>query len=420
MTRALPASRVPWTGHQRLLDNIQLTFTDNLKRAFPFLLLSAYGMFLCSYFFFDEYSEPYRFFARGVFFIGIFAFAQGLRTTWRLPLFQIIVAYMLYLLLSAFWSDTMDWFRLGQKFVISIYLLNFIAITCFLVHWNPGLYERMLQLCVIIAAGAAITSILVFYREHAFPGTRLEGIGSLTNVNIFANIYGIFALLSMGFALRAGTLAGKALFFTPVVLFICFAWFGQSRTAFVSMIMALSVMAALTLPLKRLLYGTLPLLAILAAVLTLIFPDVLEQAFLRGKGLRPMIWAQTWEEIQAAPIFGHGLTAKISVTSGQGVFETVHNAYLQVLWQGGVIGLCLFLLLLGVAFRYAWSWGSQQQDYTIFCMLLFTASTMMTGVDTLIARPRDQWLLFWLPLAMLLSYRSMAPRSPASLPAQAA
>jgi hypothetical protein len=27
-------------------------------------------------------------------------------------------------------------------------------------------------------------------------------------------------------------------------------------------------------------------------------------------------------------------------------------------------------------------------------------------VDTLIERPRDQWMLFWFPLALLISYQS--------------
>ena len=34
----------------------------------------------------------------------------------------------------------------------------------------------------------------------------------------------------------------------------------------------------------------------------------------------------------------------------------------------------------------------------------------MTGVDTLIDRPRDQWMLFWFPLALLLAHQ--APGSP--------
>ena len=78
------------------------------------------------------------------------------------------------------------------------------------------------------------TSLLVFYRVNPFPDTRLTGIGSLTNTNEFANVYGIFALLAMGFALQTRKLVCKAPFLLAIVVFVCFVWFGQSRTAFFS------------------------------------------------------------------------------------------------------------------------------------------------------------------------------------------
>jgi hypothetical protein len=53
--------------------------------------------------------------------------------------------------------------------------------------------------------------------------------------------------------------------------------------------------------------------------------------------------------------------------------------------------------------------GRQRGDYSIFCVLVFAACALMTGVDSLIERPRDQWMLFWFPLALILSYQSGAP-----------
>jgi O-antigen ligase len=384
-----------------------LTFSDTAKQAFSFLLLAAYGIFMCSYFIFDDFSDPYRVFARAVFPLGLFVFAAGLRDLWRHPIFQTIVAYLLYLLLSAFWSDPLDWFHLGQKLVISIYLLSFIAITHYLVQWNRGLFERMLQLGILVAAVAAITSIVVFYRVHDFPSDRLEGIGSQTNINHFVNVYGVFAILAMGFALRTQALAHKILLFGAIGVFLSIAWFGQSRTALASMLFALLAIKALTIKDNRGWY--LMILPLLVGALVLLFPGTVEQALLRGLGLRPMIWSQAWDQALTAPVAGHGLITQISISAGRNQFETLHNAYLQVFWQGGIIGLGLFLGLLAVAFRYAWNWGQQQRDFTAFCLLLFACCTMITGVDTLIARPRDQWMLFWFPLSLLLSYLCMVP-----------
>jgi len=62
-------------------------------------------------------------------------------------------------------------------------------------------------------------------------------------------------------------------------------------------------------------------------------------------------------------------------------------------------------------FRSAWLWARQGGDYTVFCLLVFAACIMMTGVDTLIDRPRDQWMLFWFPIALLLAYQGSAGRA---------
>lgn len=398
------------TGPICLLDTIALTFTDNLKRVFPFLLLFAYGIFMCGYFIFQDYSDHYRFFARYVFPLGLFVLAPGLKGLWQQPLFQILLAYLGYLLLSALWSDPLDWYRLGQKFTISVYLLSFIAITRYLVQWNPDLYQRLLQLCAVVAGVAALTSLILFYQAHSFPGERLEGTGSLTNINEFSNVYGIFALLAMGFALQTRRVAHKILFLAAIGVFLSVAWFGQSRTAFVSMIITLLALTILTLPEKKGWYTAL--LAVLVGTLVLLFPDPVEQALLRGQGLRPQIWAGIWEQAWSAPIAGHGLIAEVSVKAGSLAFATAHNAYLQAFWHGGIIGLSLFLLLLGCAALKAWSWGRQRQEFSVFCMLVFTACAMMTGVDTLIERPRDQWMLFWFPLALLFSYPGMTRSRP--------
>lgn len=76
-----------------------MTFPDQLKRNFPYLLLAAYGVFMCGYFFLDDYASHYRLFSMFLFFLGIFAFVGGLRDSWKHPAFLTVVAYMVYLLL---------------------------------------------------------------------------------------------------------------------------------------------------------------------------------------------------------------------------------------------------------------------------------------------------------------------------------
>jgi O-antigen ligase len=391
------------------VNNTKLTPSDYLRRAFPFLLLAAYGVFLCSYFIFNDYSAPYQFYARVMFILSLFVVVGSIKEVWKHKLFQTIVAYILYLLLSGFWSDPLNWYRLGQKATIAVNLISFIAVTHFLVHWNRSFFERTLQACILFATFAAVISIVVFYSNNPFPATRLNPIGSLTNVNEFSNVYGIFALLAAFFVMRFPGRGLNWVFILSIGAFICVAWFGQSRTAFTALIIALLTLVSLMQKNKRLL--CLAALAVLTGLLFLAFPEVVDQLFERGPGLRPLIWAAVLDEAQSAPVFGHGLASTLSVGISGYTFETAHNAFLMLFWQGGAVGVMIFLLLLVVAFRHAWSLGQQQSDFSIFCILIFAVCTMMTGVDTIIERPRDQWMLFWFPLALLLSYQSGASRT---------
>ena len=391
------------------MNNTKLTPSDYLRRAFPFLLLAAYGVFLCSYFIFNDYSAPYQFYARVMFILSLFVVVGSIKEVWKHKLFQTIVAYILYLLLSGFWSDPLNWYRLGQKATIAVNLISFIAVTHFLVHWNRSFFERTLQACILFATFAAVISIVVFYSNNSFPAMRLNPIGSLTNINEFSNVYAIFALLAAFFVMRFPGRKLNWVFIFSIGAFICVAWFGQSRAAFTALIIALLTLVSLMQKNKRLL--SLAALTALTCLLFVAFPEVVGQLFERGPGLRPLIWAAVWDEAQSAPVFGHGLASTLSVGISGYTFETAHNAFLMLFWQGGAVGVIIFLLLLVVAFRHAWSLGQQRGDFSIFCILIFAVCTMMTGVDTLIERPRDQWMLFWFPLALLLSYQSGASRT---------
>jgi O-antigen ligase len=385
-----------------------------LKAVFPYALLAAFGVFHCGYFFMPDYSDHYRLFGRLVFPLGLFTLAAGFRHLRSSILFRLLLAYMLYLLCTAFWAQEMDWYRLGQKSTISLYLVTLITATRFLVDWNPRLFEQLVRGLVLVAAIAAACNMLYFYSdpEYQFPGSRLWMYGSLSNPNEFSNIYGVFALLAMGWALRAESLAGALPGGIAALLALLLIWLGQSRTAFIALLLALLVLTTLSSRGRRLTHWIIGVIAVAGLSFALLLPEVIEEAMLRGTSLRPEIWREIWRHALEAPLFGHGLTPNVAVKfENIRLFETAHNAYLQVFWQGGLVGLLLFLAVMATALRQAWAVGKREGDMTILCILLFTMVVMLTGVDTLIERPRDQWILFWLPVSLLLATAGTNPKS---------
>jgi len=383
-------------------------FFQRIKKTIPGLLFVTYGLFTIGYFLSPDYNNHYRFFAKAVFFPALFVLLEPFREIMKHPVLRLTLVYLIYMLASSLWSDTFSLFEFGQRLTISVYILVFITTTRYLNDRYETGFDRMLKFAVLVAAIAAIVSIVVWYRNHAFPGSRAEGLGSLTNVNEFANVYGVFALLATGYLLRASTLREKGVYILAIVAFLCFIWFGQSRTAFSVLFFTLILLSFCMAGQGRI--KTIAWLVACVVALALIFPEQIENAWLRGVGLRLPIWKGVIAEIAEAPLLGHGVLTKLHIFVPGYDFQVAHNAYLHVLWQGGAVGLGLFVLLMATAFRQAWLLGKERGQFVIFSVLVFTAGIMLTGVDDVIVRPREQWMVFWFPLALLISRQTINAR----------
>ena len=319
-------------------------FLQHTNKYIPRILFATYGIFTIGYFFFPEYSNHYRFYAYAVFLPAVFVLLAPVREIMEHPVFKLILVYLIYMLASALWSDPFRLYEFGQRLTLSVYILSFIATTHFLNDRYKAGFERMLKFAVCVAAIAAVVSLVVWYRGHTFPSTRLEGIGTLTNVNEFANLYGVFALLATGFLLTAPSLRERALYVFAVMAFLCFIWFGQSRTAFVALFAALLSLVFYMAGQERI----RPIVWLIACVgaLAIFFPGNMEDAWQRGTSFRLPIWEGAIAQVAEVPVFGHGLLSEMHVFVPGFDFGIPHNTFLSVLWQGGIIGLTLFLLLI--------------------------------------------------------------------------
>jgi O-antigen ligase len=78
---------------------------------------------------------------------------------------------------------------------------------------------------------------------------------------------------------------------------------------------------------------------------------------------RQLIWPSIWEEIQRAPVFGHGFSIEASQITGMNL--STHNGFLMILLQVGWVGLIPVLCML-----YAIESGGLSGEYTHWRMLL--------------------------------------------------
>lgn len=112
------------------------------------------------------------------------------------------------------------------------------------------------------------------------------------------------------------------------------------------------------------------------------------------------LWEATLREYAASPLpqllLGHGFdTSKVVALDVSGYTTSTHNAYLQILYEFGLIGLALFLALHGLVISSAWRDNSYLALYTLgtVTFLLF-ANLSVNAPDG---------FLYWVVLGHLLA-----------------
>ena len=85
------------------------------------------------------------------------------------------------------------------------------------------------------------------------------------------------------------------------------------------------------------------------------------------------------------------------------LFDHAHNGYLATLRDGGLIGLALLAVLLGVALHWAWQLYRHRGERIYLALLLYGMTSLAMDYDRLLREPREVWLFFWLPLALIMA-----------------
>lgn len=127
--------------------------------------------------------------------------------------------------------------------------------------------------------------------------------------------------------------------------------------------------------------------------------------------LRLQLWPVVIEHIKERPLAGYGfgrgllresLTARTAVTN----LWHAHNLFLDVVVQTGVIGLALFLYLLGATVRAGWRLAGAQPALASACgvALVAVVAGMLARNMTDVLWLRQNSLLFWGVVGLLMSW----------------
>jgi O-antigen ligase len=121
----------------------------------------------------------------------------------------------------------------------------------------------------------------------------------------------------------------------------------------------------------------LVLVVALISIANVVPQQTIERIFSTGKEIssgtlneRRVIWANAYEEWEKSPFVGHGLGSFKRIINRYNVSYTAHNSYVAITVEQGVIGLSLYLMVIGTVLIYAWSLGGDSRILMISLLMI--------------------------------------------------
>ncbi|EOZ9386750.1 O-antigen ligase family protein [Enterobacter bugandensis] len=317
-----------------------------------------------------------------------------------LPALGMTGAFLLYFSLSNLWAESS---HLSSAISHSFYLFIFLCL-----YRQCELQERKKYIIGATYFGiVALTILTLVYvnKEQIFQNR-------LTHAFPFSpdNVIDLGGYMALGILLSAILVreTRNYWFYIPVPLLLVCLILTQSRGPFLSMIVA-AIVAFLCKPKWnfKLLAGSLIVLLAIGSILYFsgffdIFLKRAEESS-RAGSVRFGIWQHAFEIAKQKMIFGWGFNKELEFINGYGQpVTTTHSLYLATLLKGGVVGLLLLLSMVLFAGRQCLRHLAANHKAEI-AVIVFALMFYVTQGMFVISNPREYWVLFWLPLAIIFS-----------------
>ncbi|MCB1646707.1 MAG: hypothetical protein KDI36_14705 [Pseudomonadales bacterium] len=321
------------------------------------------------------------------------------------PTFLGATAFLLYLSASFVWSPEYTVGKLLNTLIDALLILLMLASIAFC-QMSVKHFRRIFCYSLVVVAGLAASVYLVTSLLNDSGGGILWG--RWQNTNIGAMAFGAIGTVGLG-TIAAERIIWLRTLATPFVLALIFAAY-LLNVGYVELAMATGMS---TICLGRAWQSRNPRqqmgwILVFLAILLIFKPwTLLVEAMPRSS-----IWSPALEtSYEGQLLFGAGYGASVPVpthcaddmqTDSDCNYSHPHNGFISTLYYGGLVGLCLLGLLLLIA-------GSQMSEFRNTGRLLVLgtltyALVILTFDGTRLIEKIDFiWLIFWLPIALVIS-----------------
>lgn len=345
--------------------------------------------------------------------VWVISKAIGRSLVWPDAIYVPWIAYLVWVALSTLWATNSEadaWSVAKRGVFIGLYL---IAIHLLMVKNSTYFRRGLLASFVVVTIGALATLVYqygVLDRPLSFRGFRVDrlGIGDYANYGwpVAAGIFhGAIATWVFGIVLDRRTSPSMSMFWL-FCFFVLAAYvlLTYTRGAWIALA-ACCLLVTVIHNSKRswIILGLLGAIALVGVVLT--WDHLLIEIQRRQFSGRGKIWEYFFSVMPDHWLLGYGLGTPFEYVwpNNFAVSPHAHSLYLQQVYDSGLVSL--MLMILGLAVLVCRAYISKHNEWVklAFPSLIFSLITMLTDVERIFTRPGDYWLVFWLPVAVLLS-----------------
>jgi len=317
-----------------------------------------------------------------------------LRALLREPLFVGFLLFIVWAVISLLWSPTLH--ETSGLIKRPLYILMLFVGTCLIVRHRRESLNPIFFGAAIIALLASILNLSLFIREFT-PDMRMIGVGAFDNPLLSSHVFGFFCAFWLSISMTCKRLPVLYVSIPGVLVMFAAVLATGSRTPLVALACAVLWLCFICWGYRSALLIAV-IIAVVACVL-LFFPQILT---VRGDSYRLEIWQIALERIAARPWIGHGFDAPLSIDPGIGYsLMEPHSFGLGALYYVGILGFTLWLLMQLWGLLRSWRQRAQPLFIIASTWLVFGMGAGLTEGGEILSRPREQWFLLWIPLALI-------------------
>lgn len=300
---------------------------------------------------------------------------------------RIITLYACLLFAFALFSTLIsDLGSLNLRMILKyfLFIVLFISLSSFVIPPKQLRISFKLYLYLSIVLAILILLSYVFGFQH-IEATHSQGRYSIGITGLYKNPNYLASFFNVAFFVICYILVTvklnfkkKIVLFFILALFLVAGFLTGTRAALLIEILILLIMPIVLAKSGRF-YLVIPLVIIVSAVIFYYFEEIntLLSLFLGNRDAfsdegRSEAWAVAFKYIQSHPIFGCGHNSWSTISNGSSYLEYLHNIFLELVLDQGVVGLLLAIGIIFTGYR-----KTNINDRTFLRLFLFVTAFPM-------------------------------------------